>query len=274
MNRIDAIVITTKFYKEVLSTIEKEFSQVKVPVFNSVDQFLAFEYANISHREILQNPLYQILAANKFQYATDKRLQYLEIYDRYFSKFRGENIIFMEIGVYQGGSLKLWKDYFGAKCKIIGVDINPECERFKEEQVEIEIGSQESTYFWKYIKQKYPRIDIVLDDGGHTARQQTHTFVELFPHLTCKGIYMCEDVFTSYWSKWGGGWKNESSFVEYTKSLVDHMNTKFAPTEPFWNNAVADHIKSICYHQGIVVIEKDDVCKKLDNTLLNISRRD
>lgn len=268
LSSIDSIVITTKFQREVLDTIEKVFPDIEIPVFLDMEHFLAWEYVNIIHKEILENPLYQILAQNQFSYNTDKRLQYLEIYDRYFSRFRDKEVVFLEIGVYHGGSLKLWKEYFGSKCKIIGVDINPDCEKYREEQVEIEIGSQESGFFWEYIKSKYPRIDIVLDDGGHTMKQQITTFTELFPCLSQNGIYMCEDVFTSYWGKWGGNWQNQSTFVEFVKGLVDHMNTKFAPTEPYWNNHYVHDIKSICFHQGICVMEKDIIRKKLDNMLL------
>lgn len=204
MGSVDAIIITTVFYKEVLETLTIEMPEISILVFESMDCFLAYEYVNITHKEILKNPLYQILDRNQFQYETDKRLQYLEIYDRYFSKYRNTDVTFMEIGVYQGGSLKLWKDYFGNKCKIIGIDLNPECRKYREEQIEIEIGMQESRFFWNYIKKKYPHIDIVLDDGGHTMKQQIFTFTELFPHIVFEGIYMCEDVFTSYWPRWGG----------------------------------------------------------------------
>lgn len=96
---VDAIVITTNFYKEVLETIKAEFPEIRIPVFIDTDHFLAYEYVNITHKEIAANPLYQILEKNHFQYETDKRLQYLETYDRYFSKYRGSNVTFMEIGV-------------------------------------------------------------------------------------------------------------------------------------------------------------------------------
>lgn len=268
IDSVDAIIITTKFYGDVLNTIQSEFPQLQIPVFENLDKFLAFEYVNILHKELLDNPLYKILEAQHFQYETDKRLQYLDIYDRYFSKFRGTDLVFLEIGVYKGGSLKLWKEYFGNKAKIIGIDINPDCKKYRDEQIEIEIGMQESKYFWDYIKRKYPHVDIVLDDGGHTMKQQISTLTEMFPHLDNNGVYMCEDVFTSYWNQWGGGYKNESTFIEFVKNMIDHMNLKFAPTEPFWINHYVENVKSICFHQGIVVIEKDRISKKIDNTLL------
>lgn len=273
-NKIDAIVITTVFVSEVLNIIKTEFSQFEGAVFEDVEHFLAYEYVTISHKEIEKNPFYEILEKNCFLYDTDKRLQYLEIYDRYFSKFRDTNVVFMEVGVYQGASLQLWKEYFGPKCKIIGIDINEECLKYRDGQIEIEIGSQESVYFWNYIKNKYPQIDILLDDGGHMMKQQIITFEQMFPHLSKKGIYMCEDIFTSYWEPWSGGWGKKCTFIEYLKNMIDHMETKFAPdtkwaaVESFYHSQIVNNVKSICFYQGIAVIEKDIVTKKIDNMLL------
>lgn len=274
-NSIDAVVITTVHFEEILEVIEKEFPDLGIPVFQDMDHFLAYEYVNISHSTIAGNPLYEFLKKNQFQCQTDKSLQYLETYHEYFSKYRNKKVVFMEIGIFHGGSLKMWKDYFGEQCKIIGVDINEECKKYKEDQVEIEIGSQDNKYFWDYIKEKYPHIDIILDDGGHTMKQQIFTFSELFPSLAPDGVYMCEDVYTSYWPVWGGSWKNESTFIEYCKNLIDHMNINFAPKDCtdlggyYCDSTYVKNIKSVNFHQGIVVIKKDkNVIKRLDNRWL------
>ncbi|MBT5078036.1 MAG: class I SAM-dependent methyltransferase, partial [Candidatus Marinimicrobia bacterium] len=90
---------------------------------------------------------------------------YFEIYDRHLSKYKNTEVIILEIGVSQGGSLQMWKNYFGDKCKIYGVDINPRCKELEENQVEIIIGSQENKSFLTSLKEKIPRIDILIDDG-------------------------------------------------------------------------------------------------------------
>ena len=99
----------------------------------------------------------------------------------------------------------MWKNYFGKDAKIVGVDINPKCKELEEEQISIEIGSQEDVAFWTKFKEKYPRVDILLDDGGHTMNQQIVTFREMFPHIKDGGLYMCEDCGTSYRKSHGGG---------------------------------------------------------------------
>lgn len=114
----------------------------------------------------------------------------------------------LEIEVQNGGSTKMWKDYFsvnGAKVNIYGVDINPKCKEIEDENIKIFIGSQEDRAFWRDIKKQIPQIDILIDDGGHTMRQQIVTFEEMFPHIKHNGVYWCEDLHTSYWRNFVGG---------------------------------------------------------------------
>ena len=123
---------------------------------------------------------------------------YFEIYDRHFSRFRGTDVHVVEFGVSHGGSLQMWKEYFGSNCKIFGVDINPYCKTLEEEQIKIYIGDQENRNFLKSLAKKIPRIDILIDDGGHTMKQQINTFDELFTQIDKNGVYLCENLLTSY----------------------------------------------------------------------------
>ena len=101
---------------------------------------------------------------------------YFDIYDRYFSKYKNKEIVLVEFGVFHGGSLQMWKDYFGEKVKIYGIDINTNCLSLKEDQVEILIADQDDERSLQEIAKKIPEIDILIDDGGHTVRQQINTF--------------------------------------------------------------------------------------------------
>ena len=151
----------------------------------------------------------------------------------------------------------MWKNYFVKKATIIGIDIMEECRTFKEEQIEIEIGSQDDVSFWDYIKQKYPRVDILLDDGGHTMGQQITTFESMFRCLSEGGIYLCEDTHTSYWKEYGGGYKNPDSFIEYTKNLIDQMNAYHArETDEVKVGYNTQFIKGIHYYDSMVLVEK------------------
>jgi 23S rRNA U2552 (ribose-2'-O)-methylase RlmE/FtsJ len=136
---------------------------------------------------------------------------YFEIYDRHFARFRGTAVTLVEIGVFHGGSLQMWKHYFGPAATIVGVDIDPACKSMEEEQIKILIGDQADRNFLRTLAQTLPRIDIVLDDGGHFMQQQITTFEELFPRIDPNGVYLCEDLHTSYWKRYGGGYRKSAA---------------------------------------------------------------
>jgi hypothetical protein len=182
---------------------------------------------------------------------------YFEIYDRHFSRFRGTDVHLVEFGVAQGGSLQMWKHYFGPKARIFGVDINPNCRQVAEDQVEIFIGDQADRKFLQSLAAKIPRMDILLDDGGHTMKQQIHTFEELFPRIDPHGVYLCEDLHTSYWRKWGGGHKRRGTFIEYSKNFIDQLNA-WHSLQPgrLGVNELTRTAHSLHYYDSILVIEK------------------
>lgn len=189
-----------------------------------------------------------------------KYMHYFDAYDRHFSRYRGTDVCIVEFGVSHGGSLRMWKEYFGDKAKIYGVDINPNCKQLEEDQVEIMIGDQEDRTFLKSVAEAIPRIDILIDDGGHSMKQQINTFEELFPCIQDDGVYLCEDMHTSYWDEFGGGYKQSDTFVEYSKNFVDYINAWYS-REPkkldvsdFTRSA-----KSLHYYDSILVIEKQPV---------------
>ena len=184
-----------------------------------------------------------------------KWLHYFPIYDKWFKDFRGTDLVFVEIGVNQGGSLQMWKDYFGKDAKIIGIDIDERCKQLEEDQITVEIGSQEDVEFWNNFKKKYPRVDILLDDGGHTMKQQIVTFTQMFPHVKDGGIYICEDCHTSYWKSYGGGLKNPNSYIEFTKTLIDQINA-FYTGGAVSPNYFTTNIGGIHFYDSIVVVEK------------------
>lgn len=199
----------------------------------------------------------------------DKPIKYFSIYDKYFKKFRNTDAVILEIGVQNGGSTQMWKKYFGKDAKIIGVDIDERCRSVADEQITIEIGSQDDVEFWKYFKEKYPRVDVLIDDGGHTMAQQIITFQQMFPHLRDEGIYLCEDVGTSYWSSYGGG-NHPNTFIEFTKRLIDEINA-FDIQRVTKENVVTYNtlnISEIHFSQAMVVIEKHS--KDLPFDLMNI----
>jgi hypothetical protein len=182
---------------------------------------------------------------------------YFEIYDRHFARLRGAPVQVVEFGVSQGGSLSMWRDYFGPQCQIVGVDINPACKQFEEPGVRIVIGDQEDRVFLRGLAASLPRIDILIDDGGHTMKQQIHTFEELFPQVADNGVYLVEDLHTSYWSDWGGGVRRSSTFIEYSKNFIDQIHA-WHSREPrrLAVSAFTRSVHSLHYYDSVLVIEK------------------
>ena len=109
---------------------------------------------------------------------------YFPIYDRHFARFRGQCPHVLEIGVYSGGSLDMWRDYFGPGTAIFSIDIMPECRVYEAEDVHIFIGDQSDPEFWAQFKRAVPRLDIVIDDGSHIAEHQMITVEQLLPYLS------------------------------------------------------------------------------------------
>lgn len=179
---------------------------------------------------------------------------YFEIYQRHFEKYRGKKIVLLEIGVYKGGSIELWRKFFGPQCQIIGIDINPLCKQFEDANTRIFIGDQGSKDFWRELKKQLPPIDIVIDDGGHMMDQLRITFDELYHWVADDGVYLVEDLHTCYWPAYQGGYKRKKSFIEYCKTLVDQLNAWHCdrlPVDTFTRSTHAMH-----FYDSVVVFEK------------------
>jgi cephalosporin hydroxylase len=186
----------------------------------------------------------------------DKWVHYFDVYDRHFSRFRNQPIVIVEIGVSEGGSLQMWKDYFGPQAVIYGIDVNPHCKAFEEENIHIFIGSQADRTFLREIKTKIPPIDILIDDGGHEMFQQIISFEELFGHIKADGVYLCEDTHTSYWPRYKGGLKRRGTFMEYSKNFVDYINAWHSKQKSFQVTDFTRSVNSVHFYDSIVVVER------------------
>lgn len=189
-----------------------------------------------------------------------KWLHYFDIYHNHFKEFRNKEITIVEIGVYHGGSLQMWKNYFGRKARIIGIDIEPKSKKFEEKNIEIFIGDQEDKDFLKKIKKKIGPIDILIDDGGHTMKQQINTFEALYDSVVDGGIYLIEDLHTSYWDEYGGGYRHTDTFIEYAKNIIDQMHAWHShDPASFKVDKITKSVKGMHVYDSIIVFDKHDV---------------
>ena len=179
---------------------------------------------------------------------------YFEIYDRHLAKFVGTPSRLLEIGIYAGGSLDMWREYLGPSAELYGVDIDPYCARFEEATVFI--GDQADRGFWETFQAETPPLDVIVDDGGHTVEQHLVTLEELLPHLRSGGIYICEDIHG-----------DDNAFLGYVQGLsralfaydltLDEASSErvlSSPAIPFQSA-----IHSVHVYPYVVVIERRDV---------------
>ena len=194
-----------------------------------------------------------------------KLQHYFDVYDRYFARFRGTDVHVVEFGVDDGGSLQMWKEYFGPECRIYGIDINPHCKGLEEDRVSVIIGDQEDRTFLRSLADQIPRIDILIDDGGHRMQQQINTFEEMFPHIDSNGVYLCEDLHTSYWKGWGGGgYRKKGTFIEYSKNLIDYINAWHSQSPRLKVTEFTRSARSLHFYDSMLVIEKEAVTEPVN----------
>lgn len=200
--------------------------------------------------------------ADYFYTKSKKRISkwkhYFQIYEKYFGAFRKEPIKLLEIGLFDCGSLDMWKHYFHSDSQIIGVDIDPKCEHKASKDVIVHIGDQNDEQFCKMLGKKYNKFDIIIDDGSHMNEHQINTFSWLWPYLKEGGLYMIEDVHTSYWAEFNGGYKKPDSCVEFNKNIIDQINAYHNKenSSDFIKTRYTDEVLGIYFHDSIIVLEK------------------
>src|SRR5690348_13493597 len=126
---------------------------------------------------------------------TDKsslRKAYLSHYERLFAPLRDTAFNLIEIGAYNGVSLRTWAEYF-PRAFIVGIDIEPNAAKLAEDRIAVRIGSQADAQFLTGVAAEFPPL-IVVDDGSHQADHQIASFACLFPKLRPGGCYVCEDL--------------------------------------------------------------------------------
>lgn len=195
------------------------------------------------------NPLLDYFQNHKHGHGIEKWEHYFEIYHRHFSRFIGKAVGVMEIGVYSGGSLEMWRSYFGEKSHIYGVDIQEACKVYENDYTKIFIGDQEDRAFWSTVRAaSVEEVDIIIDDGGHTPEQQQVTLEEMLSHLRPGGVYLCEDVHGIF-----------NRFSGFAIGLACQLNNFNRIPGPILRSNVSQlqaSIHSIHFYPYVVVIEK------------------
>lgn len=137
---------------------------------------------------------------------------YTWCYEQELGHRRDATLRLLEIGVFDGASLRAWREYF-PRATVHGIDIDPRCAVHEG----VFIGSQDDHAFLREVAARAGPFDVVVDDGSHAGRDVLASMLALWPHVRPGGCYVIEDLHAAYWNAgWAGG-----SVIPLLFELVD-----------------------------------------------------
>lgn len=196
-----------------------------------------------------------------------KHCCYFDIYDEIFEGIdRFQKLKILEIGVNLGAGLRSLKSYF-PNSEIFGLDIKEDCKEHEEERIQVVIGSQvDFSIIETFSKENF---DIIIDDGSHHNNHVFLTFSMLFGSLSSEkvGLYIIEDVHTSYWPQYGGLFQDENSTIENFKNIIDLMHAWcirdpiFIHNPPYFGGTCPATyfeywVRFVQFYENIIVVKK------------------
>lgn len=157
---------------------------------------------------------------------SDKWSLYIDEWDEIFKLYQERKINLLEIGIHNGGSLEIYAKYFPCAKHIIGCDIDEKCQAltFSDPRITVLTGDNNSDSVENRIAKLAPKLDIIIDDGSHHSQDIIKSFCRYFKRLTNDGIYLIEDLHTSYWGDFEGGLYQPFTAMTFFKRLVDITN--------------------------------------------------
>ncbi|MFD5433009.1 hypothetical protein ACFWJ4_12685 [Kitasatospora sp. NPDC127067] len=183
-------------------------------------------------RGLVEQPL--DLAELSLRHGSDKwgLHYYTEHYARHFAPLRDRPLTVLELGIggyadpaAGGGSLRMWKRFF-RRGLVYGVDVYDKT-ALREQRIHTVRGDQADPAFLTALAERIGPIDIVIDDGSHYCPDVIAAFGALFPHVVPGGLYVIEDLQTSYWPGYGGSSErlgDPTTSMGFLKQLLDGLN--------------------------------------------------
>lgn len=183
-------------------------------------------------------------------------------YNDIVSKYRSRRLTLLEIGILSGDSLLAWRAVLPLG-RIVGCDIDSKA-HLQVGALHIHQADQSAATDLRRIIDADGPFDIIIDDGSHHSPHQVFSFRYLFPSLKMDGVYVIEDVQTSYWPVVPGGCHfTEPGFSGSCVGFFLHL-TKYLNHAEFWSDegvepelcALAREIASIRFEHNMIVIRK------------------
>jgi hypothetical protein len=189
---------------------------------------------------------------------------YTEAYDRHLAALRHASIRLLELGVggyadarAGGESLRMWKRYFlhGA---IVGVDIYDKSS-LAEDRITLVRGDQSDPAFLEDLGSRLGPFEVIIDDGSHVCAHVITSVKALFPHLAEGGIYVIEDLQTSYWQRNYGGSsdpRDPDTTMAFLKQLVDGLNHAEFDIPDYEPTSFDIGVTSLTFYHNLAFIQK------------------
>jgi hypothetical protein len=201
-------------------------------------------------------------------FGTDKAAVhgYTVFYDALLASWRDRPVKLLEIGIggnedltAGGESLRMWKEYF-PHGQIVGMDIHDKTAH-AEDRVHVVVGDQSDVALLTAINEEYGPFDVIVDDGSHVNGHVIVTFSALFPLLKPGGMYIVEDLQTSYWPKYGGGLHRRSkrTSMGFLKDRVDGLNYREFRTPGYVPTSFDLAIDEIRFRHNVAAILKSTI---------------
>jgi predicted O-methyltransferase YrrM len=218
------------------------------------EAYRAAFYDSDAWQSLVDDPFFAFFSANKAGHVLDKWIHYFPIYTRHLTPYAGRAVSVLEIGVYRGGSMRMWSRFFGPHARLVGVDIDPVALVSAGDRYTVVLADQADPDAMRNLAEKYGPFDVIIDDGGHSMVQQITSIEALFPMLNDGGVYLVEDCHTSYWEEYDGGRGREGTFMEWVKTRLDDLNGYHQKdgVEPVWTRQV----DGIHVYDSVVVLDK------------------
>ena len=195
------------------------------------------------------------------KYGTDKSSKwhdFANIYEKYFDKIKTQKLVFMEIGIAQAYSARMFEEYFqNSKLYFLDncpgdVNIGKRVLSNRSKCFLIDAGNKEQ--LTNFVKSEGELFDIIIDDAGHQMKQQITSFEVLFPYVKSGGVYVIEDLYISYQdgdiiAKWPPKGVVRGT-INFLKSLIDDLNSvSIRTTCAGFDNCPGDIKKNLSYYQ-------------------------
>lgn len=196
------------------------------------------------------------------KYKTDKASSdhgYLGSYEEFLPVGREDAFTFIEIGVFRGASALMWAEWF-PNASIVGLDVKPPKLKVSPKNLELIVGDATENTTVARLKKRFVAPLVVLDDGSHMWDQQRAALQRFWPWLRSGGIYIIEDLQSSY----EAGFSREDAFpfADLMLKLAQALQLRgaelerFAGLGPEWFVNIAQEVRSVNFIHGAVLIRK------------------